>query len=172
MGEFFKPWKKKVGVATLVIALIAVGGWVRSLWIGDITLLKLGSFTLEAASRQSEFRFVVYRYLDFAGAASVNSDRTSWKTFTLPPLKPREWRFYKEVTGNVDDELIEKWECCGVAVARRKMSLFSGMGLNGRREAFAMSSYYDLVVAPLTLLAAWMLLSRSTKPEKPTAIPT
>ncbi len=30
MGEFFKPWRRKIGVMTLVIACVFAAGWVRS----------------------------------------------------------------------------------------------------------------------------------------------
>lgn len=35
MREFFKPWRRKIGVATLLVALMAMGGWVRSLYLQD-----------------------------------------------------------------------------------------------------------------------------------------
>ena len=35
MGEFFKGWRRKVGVVTLAMALVFMGGWVRSLVIDD-----------------------------------------------------------------------------------------------------------------------------------------
>jgi hypothetical protein len=31
MGEFFKPWRRKLGVVTLVLACVFTAGWVRSL---------------------------------------------------------------------------------------------------------------------------------------------
>ena len=95
MGEFFKGWRRKIGVVTLAIALFATGGWIRSLYTGDIVLLALGPFTLEAASRQSEFRFVVYRYFNREETGSLNSDRTSWNRLELPPPKKRNWSFRK-----------------------------------------------------------------------------
>ena len=30
MGEFFKPWRRKLGIVTLVLACVFMGGWVRS----------------------------------------------------------------------------------------------------------------------------------------------
>ncbi len=35
MGNFFKPWRRKIGVVTLLMALVSAGGWVRSLTITD-----------------------------------------------------------------------------------------------------------------------------------------
>ena len=35
MGNFFKPWRRKIGVATLVMALVVTGAWVDS-FNGDL----------------------------------------------------------------------------------------------------------------------------------------
>jgi hypothetical protein len=35
MGEFFKPWRRKIGCVTLVMALVFMLGWVRSLVVQD-----------------------------------------------------------------------------------------------------------------------------------------
>ena len=34
MREFFKPWRRKIGVVTLVMACVLMAGWVRSEMIG------------------------------------------------------------------------------------------------------------------------------------------
>ena len=35
MGNFFRGWRRKLGVVTLLLACVAMGGWVRSLVIKD-----------------------------------------------------------------------------------------------------------------------------------------
>jgi len=35
MGEFFKGWRRKVGVVALVMACVAMGGWVRSFYVAE-----------------------------------------------------------------------------------------------------------------------------------------
>ena len=35
MGEYFNPWRRKIGVATLLIACAFAAGWVRSLIVED-----------------------------------------------------------------------------------------------------------------------------------------
>ena len=59
MGEFFHGWRKKMGVVTLVMALVLLGGWVRSKSMVDIfyaydkqSMFGLGSF----AGRLTFFR--------------------------------------------------------------------------------------------------------------------
>ena len=35
MGEYFKPWRRKIGVVTLVMACVVVAGWVRGRCVRD-----------------------------------------------------------------------------------------------------------------------------------------
>ena len=35
MGGYFKPWRRKIGVVTLVMACVLMAGWVRSLTVAD-----------------------------------------------------------------------------------------------------------------------------------------
>ena len=35
MGDFFKPWRRKIGVLTLVMACFVAAGWVRSFVVED-----------------------------------------------------------------------------------------------------------------------------------------
>ena len=45
MGEFFRGWKRKAGVVTLVMALIAMCGWVRgqSYWDQMTIVCRIGN---------------------------------------------------------------------------------------------------------------------------------
>ena len=44
MGDYFKPWRRKIGIVTLVMALVFMAGWVRSLTICDLFSCPLGKF--------------------------------------------------------------------------------------------------------------------------------
>ena len=41
MGDFFKPWRRKIGVVTLVFACLVAGGWVRSLTVREVISIPL-----------------------------------------------------------------------------------------------------------------------------------
>ncbi len=43
MWEFFRGWRRKIGVVTLVIAYMFAAGWVRSLFIEDTLVFTDGS---------------------------------------------------------------------------------------------------------------------------------
>ena len=46
MGEFFRGWRRKVGVVTLVMALVAMVGWIRSGFVDEWVAVCLGERTL------------------------------------------------------------------------------------------------------------------------------
>ena len=45
MSEFFKPWRRKLGVVTLAVACVFAGGWVRSLGVSDRRSHRIGNTT-------------------------------------------------------------------------------------------------------------------------------
>lgn len=52
MREFFKPWRRKLGVATLGLALAAIGGWIRSFFITDyVQFGRNAEFSVNSADR-------------------------------------------------------------------------------------------------------------------------
>jgi hypothetical protein len=40
MRDFFKSWRRKLGCITLLMAVVVTTAWVRSLFIGDLVLLR------------------------------------------------------------------------------------------------------------------------------------
>jgi len=44
MGDFFKPWRRKIDVVTLLMACIFMAGWVRSMSIEDSMGVYLAQF--------------------------------------------------------------------------------------------------------------------------------
>ena len=55
MGEFFKPWRRKSGVAALAVACVLGVGWVRNLSVVDSIYLYSGSLVgLECLSMNGQ----------------------------------------------------------------------------------------------------------------------
>jgi len=46
MGEFFKPWRRKLGLLTLMMACVLMSGWVRSLRTMNYTVIRFGDDSL------------------------------------------------------------------------------------------------------------------------------
>lgn len=48
MTEFFRDWRRNIGVITLMVALLGMGGWVRGLWAVDMFFYQSDWQTLHA----------------------------------------------------------------------------------------------------------------------------
>jgi hypothetical protein len=67
MKEFFQPWRRKIGVVTLILACVLMGGWLRSLravnniafTIGDHSLIQMISRDEALAVRRIKSRLAV-----------------------------------------------------------------------------------------------------------------
>lgn len=57
MGSFFQGWRKKVGLATLIMALAFMGGWLRSLSIVDLVVFPSRLFPV--ANQYSRLRLPI-----------------------------------------------------------------------------------------------------------------
>ncbi len=140
MPNYFKPWRRKIGVVTLVIACAFAAGWVRSdiyadnAYISDFLLMSLRGglycfYANEALPIQT-----IYFYSDSASPLR-----------TTDPLRHSDFRG------------AWNFKCFGFGY---------GIVDNG---GFCRVPYWSIVI-PLTLLSAHLLLSKPrVKSEKQTA---
>ena len=91
MGDYFKPWRRKIGVLTLVMACVFMGAWVRSNSILDELLLHV------AKNETNERTSLTYDIL-FSLKNSVVWKRnrltveTADKDLLEPLVLPKGWR--------------------------------------------------------------------------------
>ena len=76
MREFFRGWRRKVGVVTLVVALTLMAMWLRSYLFNDEVLFPCGQSTWFVSSIHS--RLSLGRQ-----TPSHSSDRVEWQAFNL-----------------------------------------------------------------------------------------
>lgn len=151
MREFFKPWRRKAGCVTLVMACVFMGVWVRSEITADWFYFSSGEFTNEGL-------------ISFRGNLICNRFRHSDKTGT-----PREvivergesvWEFLFAHQLSNDDpfEWQQSWNICGICKRETAAPEF---------RLTALTIPYWSIVVPLTLLSAYLLLSklRRTTPK-------
>ena len=84
MGEYFKPWRRKIGVVTLVMACVFAGAWVRSILVHDVIRIGPGNVECIIVSHAGIFSIWV--------GPDSPKPTSSWKIFgpivTAPATHP------------------------------------------------------------------------------------
>jgi len=145
MGEFFKGWRRKVGVMTLVLACVLSVGWVRSQ-----TLVETIEFQSDRRTVQSLI----------SGGGSL-----CWQTF-CEGEGPKRTHLWLSVTHAESGFRIysdpDFWSSYLFGFAYKRLDIWDSQWYR-----VLMIPYWS-IVAPLTLLSAYLLLSkpRIAKPKK------
>ncbi|WP_029247179.1 hypothetical protein [Schlesneria paludicola] len=130
MREFFRGWKRKFGVVTLLMACAVMAGWVRSLSVIDEVAIYT---TGREHAFGSAFGYFAWQSTD----AHTTNTKRFWDWNAQPTIG----------SGLTSESLVKQFES----------SLTSLESLHPQQW---MLSYWLLVI-PLTLLSAWLLLSKS-----------
>jgi hypothetical protein len=136
MGEFFRGWRRKVGVLTLMMACVAMGGWVRSSFIKDhlTSVDGLGS-SIQATSFDCHFGVVARKGFAPTGRAETRLRQSAVESIHGWAKEREGWRWYRLGFGMVNN----KWD---------------GGYLKG------WFAHFGSIVIPLTLLSAFLLLNK------------
>lgn len=138
MGDFFKPLRRKIGIATLLMACLFAAGWVRSQKLMDVFMFHGGTKTtgivysvrncLSLTSRQDDDLHSVVSFPIWHESPAIDFPDPS-------AVYPVEWKCPK----------------CG-----------SNFLVGGDAGFLARISHipYWSIVTPLTALSAWLLLSK------------
>ena len=143
MGEFFKPWRRKVCLLTLFMACVFIGGWVRSGFIRDTLNFKLGQYPVWLCSENGHVSWV----------AVIERDPKVWMSFynwecDLPSGYshfPSNYRLLSESL-----PITEQWKWIWLGFVTK---------LTGGEQTCWIISYWSIIL-PLTLLSAYLLLSK------------
>jgi hypothetical protein len=152
LGDFFKGWRRKVGVMTLVMACVFTGGWVRSLSIVDAVSIPIAKHILINVSSDDqsvicekqgiEFRELTWEFLEWNGGQPIVTNHD----------------------GGYQIHWLWKWHGFGVA---------DGIAYADIPPSFSPATiwlfpYWSFII-PLSLISFWLLLS---KPRKSTPMKT
>jgi hypothetical protein len=138
---YFKPWRRKIGIATLLMACLFVGGLIRSHSVRDTVSFWAGRQTPVLLISTSQFILWGKVFLD----PGTGSTFAHWTTDAVP-----QPNVVSEIS--VDDSSQLRW----FKIVAIKSSTHS--------HPFWVISYWSIVI-PLTLLSVFLLL---TKPRKST----
>ncbi len=149
MGNFFRGWRRKFGVVTLVLACAFMTGWLRSLSVRDTFLFQ----------REQRKGIELFGHLSFI---SSNNGRIKWVQWDANSESGKMYMSLdgsyftgKSGTPDVFDSVISecRLQFCGIEFwdgPSRKSSELNAM-------TFVLP--YGFLVVPLTLLSAYMLIS-------------
>jgi hypothetical protein len=162
MSNFFKGWRRKFGLLTLMLALAFMGAWVRSMRVEDI--LKIPSPEGFRFSFTSEHERISWHKM--TGPESERSAKrvTQWKWLS-GPIDPHSGI---DPTNTSDDKFYHfehdwKWDLCGFYFAEGHGKL-TGPCPSSRLRLYVIP--FGSITMPLTLLSAYLLLSKTSSTSK------
>ena len=148
MWTCFKPWRRKFGAATLLMACAIAGGWLRSFSTGDKLVLDYDWSYLNVQSSSGGLNW----YL-----SSHQLDMEGWSSWPLNPI-------------GADDPLAA-YTNPGFQNEIKWRSQWNGFDFGEMKFGEAVVKWYRTpywsVVILLTALSAWLLLSKRRQPTKP-----
>jgi hypothetical protein len=143
MSEFFRGWRRKVGVVTLVMACVVGTGWVRSFTIQDTVDFPHWSHDRIDYSIASDNNLIRWQIVKRGG---TYSSPPSDKWFRWNSVVPRT------ASTQVFDDIKEQRFC---GFGRRYEEIDLGFSTHTRTQYFI--PYWSLVV-PLTALSAYLII--------------
>lgn len=143
MGEFFKGWRRKIGVATLTIALLSAGAWIRSLTVQD-ALIRLN---------QNDTHIVI----------SMDG-RIAWsRCWPIVQPRPSRWMYRHDKNPGYEDStegLDVHWNFSGPGFVYCAHSDKEGTPPHTLESEVWQIPYWSLAI-PFAALSAWLLLGKS-----------
>ena len=143
MSEFFRGWRRKIGVATLLLACLLTCGWVRS--------FRLGDFILSAN----------WQLVSFHG-------RIFWERRPAPfewklAYASEDDRYVTDVYTDPEWEEKWQWKRFGFAVGKTELNPAGANAIGSSLQStFYLIPYWALVV-PLTVVSGLLLWFRSRR---------
>jgi len=146
MREFFRGWRRKIGVVTLMMACIFMGGWCRSTMFHDICCVRANrtSFVELHSLRHS---FVCQLNYD----SSDGPDLAEVRSFTMAESDFDPFQYYGEFFSD------HCWQQHGFGICRLPL------GIIPKGSFDAISIPYWSITIPMTLISFSLLLSKPRK---------
>ncbi|MDB5346658.1 MAG: hypothetical protein JWP89_5035 [Schlesneria sp.] len=176
MFEFFYGWRRKMGTATLLIALLFMGGWIRSFVVDDyiafpfLFCVEAGSWSLDGLASKNE-SLVLYAYvlppIYELGPDSEEIPLASSGS-TIPAAEPalKEHEPADALSACSESEAAaDEWTIVGESAVSCQ-AIIIGCCIFPPEPVVTLP--FCWIVMPLTLLSAYLLL---WNPRKPVSTP-
>ena len=156
MSEFFKPWRRKVGCVTLAMACVFMAGWVRSRTANDYVLIPTNSAGYFVGADSHGLCWIQSQNLDFPDF---------WYVVQGPGVSFEFNAAYQRPLDHNAAATCSQW--LGFQIIQINSNI---LGPRSRELKWVLP--YWSIVLPLTLLSAYLLLSKQSpinRGEPPTA---
>lgn len=168
MGEFFKGWRRKAGLVTLVMACVLMVGWMRSYASRDLLRVHV----------PYRYACCVHYFESFRGVLGWSNKRSSdvdpEKPLTLEWVPKGSWQYHPDVISTDPwrdrdlGEIHRDWHWAGFGLKAAALR-FNSDKLTTTIELSNTSQWttpYWSLVLMLTLLSAWLILWKPRKAKE------
>lgn len=151
MGEYFKLWRRKVGVVTLLLACLFMVGWVRGLSIVDHVCLESSAKSKQMVSLMSASHGIALRKYEAIQSWGWFSFSSGWGTIPVTSTNGDPFGLITSL-----NEPRRGWRSQYFGFD------FGVLNDDNFRNSFLIIPYWFIVI-PLTAISAYLLLSKSRK---------
>jgi len=163
MKEFFRGWRRKTGLITLLLACVFVSGWIRSFLVHDQIQIPSDESLTYCVSYDGQFQWSAMSGKDVLTGIELakGPGRVARYSWIVTPISV----FHNFPKGADPQEYNWRWQCCGFDFSDAKWQTFFPLQA-GNVQAYCVP-YWSIVI-PLTLISLWLLLTkpRSSTPKK------
>ena len=170
MGDFFKPWRRKIGVATLLMACVLMAGWIRSPTGRD--RLRFPIDTLNYHDIASFGGGLLWERVYLVQPIKLNAVESTYASALFSEFATTFVDTQMNLTSGIQEgggQRFEwRWRCCGFDAGE----IGEDGALGKFRGTFWFISYWSIVL-PLTFISAFLLLTKPRQlTQKKTPEPT
>jgi len=153
--DFFEPLRRKIGVFTLVMACVLTAAWVRSLSVRDhFDFPGKSNMTISLSSEKGGFQWNEHRLYVMHLRMPLKLVTTEEMEKLAEEEQTAEPNFFSPVVIIGNNDVTRDWQVLGFEVHEEALDA-AGYGTLRR-----ITIPYWSIVVPLTLLSAWLLLSK------------
>jgi hypothetical protein len=156
MPTFFKPLRRKIGLVTLVLACVLTSAWLRSCYRLDLISLNSLCPRVTFVSGGGRFQIVDGQFASMIAVHGSSAIDIVERKITFARVDLNRWPMHRWIWPSLQGWPITKFE------------IQTSSGTN--ETVVNMLPYWPIVI-PLTLLSAWMLLSKPKPCNPSTTIP-
>ena len=158
MGEYFRGWKRKIGLLVLGLACVLLVWWVRSIRTKDVFQLRVAK--TRVCFLTSNKSWIYWQFVRESFPSQLTLQQTTIVGFAPPSITLSSWHFVSSAD-DANQFVVLTTEQLSILVNAQR-SYYPGLKME------VLGAPYWSLVLPLTALSAYLLLSKPRpKPSVP-----